>query len=698
MELDPMVIAAVAQEAQAVLRGGRILRVWQPDAWEVALEIRLPRDTRFWVVSTHPVLGRVAVAAHWDRENPRVPALFCQTLRKHLEGGRVLGCRAVAWQRVVELEVEALDPEGRRVVRRLVAELFGRRGNLALLDAEAGTIIDALHRVEAETRSLLPGEPYRLPATAGFLASGEPTREQLAAFLIASPPQPSDSRAPEQWLRRLFPTFLSPALACELAFRAGLDRSAQEAVRGEGAQPEGGPGDADLLDRLLAAWRDLTAPLRGERPFAPRLLLALPQGSLPQGSRPAAEAPPAPGTAPGAPTVPATPAASGRPATSPPRDASPAAAAVGLAAVEMQSLPAECQLPFPTMSQAVLAYFAPRQEAQEREDLRRRLQQIVRAALSRVRRRLEAQTAELSRAQQADRWRLAGETLTANLWRLGNGEAARHRTEITLPAPDGSGTPVTIQLDPSLSLADNARHFFNRYRKEQRALQVKAAQVEKTREELAYLEQLEESIEEAETCQDLKAIEVELEREGVAGYRGTGAAPHAGQADRDKGAGRGGGGTKGVSPAARRNAWRQEGPLPPLRYVTRDGLEVLVGRNNHQNDWLTLRHARPEDLWLHTQKIPGAHVILHCPPGGLEAVPETSLYQAAMVAAYHSRARFSSHVPVDMTARKHVRKPPGARPGMVIYDSQRTLYVTPDESLVLSLRQAADRPEPPAAP
>jgi len=119
----------------------------------------------------------------------------------------------------------------------------------------------------------------------------------------------------------------------------------------------------------------------------------------------------------------------------------------------------------------------------------------------------------------------------------------------------------------------------------------------------------------------------------------------------------------------------------PLSFTSADGIQILVGKNNKQNDQLTMRMAQPEDLWLHVKDIPGSHVIVRST--GLPSIPDSTLNQAANLAAYYSKARGSSNVPVDYTQRKHVHKPRGAKPGMVIYEQQRTLYITPDEEAVL---------------
>jgi len=124
---------------------------------------------------------------------------------------------------------------------------------------------------------------------------------------------------------------------------------------------------------------------------------------------------------------------------------------------------------------------------------------------------------------------------------------------------------------------------------------------------------------------------------------------------------------------------KEDRPAPPLTVVSTDGLEIWVGRNNRQNDYLTLKLAAPHDYWFHTKEIPGSHVILRVQPG--QQVPERAIHEAAALAAWYSRGRESASVPVDYVQRKHVRKPNGAKPGMVIYEQQKTLWVTPDPAL-----------------
>lgn len=306
---------------------------------------------------------------------------------------------------------------------------------------------------------------------------------------------------------------------------------------------------------------------------------------------------------------------------------------------------------------AVLDRFFTAREAQEQYSLLRAgLARTLAGELARVRRKAALQAQELAESEEAESLRRQGELLMGNLWQVEQGAAAVTVTDWHDPEQG----QVTIALDPHLTPAENAQAYFRRYQKARAGRAAIQEQLEKSRAEQAYLEQVEATLAGARSLPELAEIRRELEEEGYLRPAGAGAA-------------RPGAGRRGERPGERGG---RPAPPPPLTLRSSDGLEIWVGRNNRQNDALTTRLSAPTDLWLHAKEIPGAHVILRLPPGA--EPPERSLLEAAALAAWFSRARGSANVPVDYTLRKHVRKPAGARPGMVIYDHQRTVYVTPD--------------------
>jgi predicted ribosome quality control (RQC) complex YloA/Tae2 family protein len=322
----------------------------------------------------------------------------------------------------------------------------------------------------------------------------------------------------------------------------------------------------------------------------------------------------------------------------------------------LQSWPGTLQTGFASVSAGVEAFYGRKEEDDRLSALRGSLAKLVRDEAGRVRKKLQLQTEALTKAENAEDFRVKGELITAHLWQIQKGD---HEAVVT-NYYDPDGGEVTIPLDESLTPAENAQAYYHRYQKARSGKALIHEQLEKNRTELEYLEQVEATLLAAASMPELEEIRRELQTEGYLGER---------RDRRDRKAG-----PKG-----------EEKPAPPLTVRSTDGLEIWVGRNNRQNDYLTLKLAAPHDVWMHTKEIPGSHVILRVTPG--QSVPERAIHEAAALAAWYSRGRESASVPVDYTLKKHVRKPSGARPGMVIYDSQKTLWVTPDPDLNPILKQ-----------
>ena len=300
---------------------------------------------------------------------------------------------------------------------------------------------------------------------------------------------------------------------------------------------------------------------------------------------------------------------------------------------------------YPSFS-ALMDDFYVSREQQER--VRQRGADLVRTATTardRLRRKLAMQEKDYAATQDRDVLRLSGELITANLYRLERG-----LSKFTCENYYDENREITIQLDPLLTPQENAAKYFKRYAKAKTAEKYLKEQMEIARRDAAYLDSVLEEIALAETEQDFNDIRAELRDTGFLRQRG-----------REK---------KGLQ--------RQ---VKPREFRTTAGLRVLVGRNNRQNDKLT-READHRDVWLHTQKIHGSHVIL-CTEGGTPS--DASIVEAAKIAAFYSQARESGNVPVDFTLVKNVKKPAGARPGMVVYSTCETVNVIPQEEAVKSL-------------
>jgi len=254
----------------------------------------------------------------------------------------------------------------------------------------------------------------------------------------------------------------------------------------------------------------------------------------------------------------------------------------------------------------------------------------------------------LREAEKADQLQRFGELLTANLY-----AAKKGMKEIeVIDYYDEMGGTVAIPLDLRKSPSENAQKYFSKYQKAKNSVSIVIEQIEKAREEVLYFENLIQQVLSA-SPKDIQEIREELVEGGYI-------------RDRQK-----------------RNAKKTANAKPILdHYLSSDGTEIIVGKNNKQNDYLTNKLAARDEIWFHTKDIPGSHVVIRS-----KEPSEGAIHEAANLAAYFSKARNSSSVPVDYTKVRYVKKPSGAKPGFVIYDNQQTVYVTPEEELVLKLKK-----------
>ncbi|RFU63339.1 Rqc2 family fibronectin-binding protein [Peribacillus glennii] len=255
----------------------------------------------------------------------------------------------------------------------------------------------------------------------------------------------------------------------------------------------------------------------------------------------------------------------------------------------------------------------------------------------------------LLESEKAQAYQLFGELLTANLYQMEKG-----MKEISVSNYyEEDGRMVTIPLDPQKTPSENAQKYFSRYQKAKNAIGIVQQQIDLAKGESAYFDTLLQQLHSA-SPRDIEEIREELQEEGYLKQKQK----------------------KGMKKPAH--------VKPQLeRYFSADGDEILVGKNNKQNDYLTNKLARRDEIWLHTKDIPGSHVVIRN-----ESPTEQTIHEAAVLAAYFSKAKSSSSVPVDFTKARHVKKPSGAKPGFVIYENQQTIYVTPDADQVIRMKQA----------
>ena len=305
-----------------------------------------------------------------------------------------------------------------------------------------------------------------------------------------------------------------------------------------------------------------------------------------------------------------------------------------------------------TFSELLDGFYAEK-EAQER--VKQRGQDFIRSvtqARNRTAKKIANQEGDLRSAADRDKLREYGDIITTNFYRMNKGQTVLRAQNYYEPEAD----EVDIPLDPLLTPQQNAAKYYRDYKKDRKAEEMLTVQLEKNRAELDYLDSVLEMIKLSEGDRDLQEIRQELMDNGYLKQH-----------------------KRSMTAKGRVKLVRSK----PMEFQSSAGLTILVGKNNSQNDRLTLREADKWDLWLHAQKLHGSHVILKT--GGAEP-DEQSLTEAALLAAWFSQGRGSGQVPVDYTPVKAVKKPAGARPGYVIYHTYRTMYVTPGEDVVKRLK------------
>lgn len=618
MLVDALTYRAVTQEIQAELAGARIDRI-----------ISLTRDSilitagrggcRPLLISASPVSGRICLVEHAPAGLPE-PTPFVMLARKHFTGGRIIGVEQLGLDRIVVLRLEGWADQGPDDNKQLIVEIMGRGSNMILADMN-GQIIEAVRHMQGDSsrREIVPGAVYEPPGTQG---KPEPWNLGEVEFRAALKRVAAQRRARGRSVGTA--DVLSGAIAGIGPALAGqiLGMAGVDA----GADMSDRPGDESatdaLLVRLWSVFREFAQAAASGR-FTH-------EAAFERVGCSGEEAPLACSSW-------GIRAAQGH------DDGT--YGAPGRRRIEVRRFDSACRM--------LETCFGAAEKAEIMGARGRALRREVVASLDKARRRAQAQARDLELAREdlgLKRW---GDLLVANLHSFGSGPL---RTDYVIAVDyyDEAMPEVSVPVDPGLSAAENAQRFFKGYTRANRAQKAIAENIEVSESDAAYLESVLAMVDTADSTDELDAIRAELE---VLGYM----KPN-----------RGGAGKRS----------REGQTHAPTRFTASTGHDILVGRNNLQNDQLTLGIARGHDLWFHVKDAPGSHVVLR--KSARETLPDEAVLAAALVAAYYSSSRQSSNVAVDYTEARNVRKPRGAAPGRVIYDSHRTVFVTPSREVMLA--------------
>lgn len=650
MPLDGVVSDCIAQELNKKLVGGRIVKVFQPGKEEICLHIWSRGTGHKLLISVNPTCPRIHLTGA-SRENPYNPPVFCMLLRKHLSGGKILGIGINDFERIFTINAESVNELGEISEKKIIVEIMGRHSNIILVN-EYGKIIDSIRHVDSEmsrVREVMPAREYVMPPSQDKTSPVSPDIEHIMesaalpgnaalqgnAVLQGNVMLPGNAALSggnmsiEKYLLNNIKGF-SPFLCKNICIIAGIDEKTRviDVINDKSLVA----GLKNVLCRVIGAIKN-----RNYKPFIiyRRETAA---GSGTHGAQGEQES-----------------------------------------ALDFHCLPLWQEFNsvysdnahnihdlynlhnarieyFDSMSLVLDKFYSEKDFNERFEQKKSNLAKVINVNIERCEKKLAIQQDVLREAAGMDRLKLYGELVTAYIHSI-----PPNAKKVSLPdynSPDGE--IVDIELDGNKSPQKNAQIYFKRYNKAKSTYYNTAKQIEDTREELAYLESVLHLLDNCSSLEDIGEIREELIEQGYISFKSKKAGPGRKKAKE----------APGVS-------------SKPYRFKSSDGFDIYAGKNNKQNDFLTCRFAAQNDIWLHVKNIPGSHTIIKCKKN---EVPAATLEEAANIAAWYSKASGSSNVPVDYTMVKHVKKISGAKPGMVIYENYRTLFVTPDENLVKRLK------------
>ncbi|MBQ4627718.1 MAG: NFACT family protein [Clostridia bacterium] len=295
---------------------------------------------------------------------------------------------------------------------------------------------------------------------------------------------------------------------------------------------------------------------------------------------------------------------------------------------------------YETFSEAIDAFYLEKDEQEHVKRLSGDILKVITNAQSRIAKKIEAQRADIAECEKAMKYKDMGDLITANIYLLKQGQASASLMDYTKDPPE----ETVVELDKSLTPARNAQRYYKKYKKAVTALEILNVQIPEAERELVYLDSVFEELVRAKTSADVDEIRTELSESGYM-----------------------------KKSQSKKNPKKQKTYAPKIpSVVSADGFTIYIGKNNLQNDHLTLRMSDKHDIWFHTKEYPGSHVVV---AANGEKVPDSTLNEAAEIAAKNSKAGTGGMVAVDYTEIKNVKKQPGGKPGMVIYTTYKTAYI-----------------------
>lgn len=576
MAFDGITIAAMVQELNKNLQGGRFNKIAQPEADELLITAKGPGGQRRLLLSASASLPLLYFTEK-NKPGPLTAPNFCMLLRKHIGSARITAIRQPGMERAVEFELEHLNEMGDPCKKLLIIELMGKHSNIIFCD-EKRMILDSIKHVSSHmssVREVLPGREYFIPQTQ---EKDDPFTVTEEVFIEKVCRKPCNiSRAIYTSL-----TGLSPVIAEEICYRASIDGS-------DAAQSLNEAACVHLYHTFRRMMEQVT-----EGNFTPNIIF---------------------------------------------RDGEP----VEYAMFPLTQYGGEYSVEeFDSVSSMLETYYASKNTLtrirQKSSDLRR----VVQTALERNRKKYQLQQKQMKDTAKKDKYKVYGELI--NTYGYGLEEGCKSFTALNYYTNE----EITIPLDPTMTPGENAKKYFDKYGKLKRTEEALTEQLAETESEIEHLESISNSLDIALVESDLAQIKEELTEYGYIKKHYSG-----------------------------KKGKKQQAKSKPFHYISSDGYDIYVGKNNFQNDELTFKLATGNDWWFHAKKMAGSHVVVKTKDGEL---PDRTFEEAGRLAAYYSKGRTAPKVEIDYIQKKHVKKPGGAKPGFVVYYTNYSLMASPDIS------------------
>lgn len=590
MSLDGAFLSCVITEMhERKLIGGRVDKIHQPSREEIIVTVRTFGGAEKILFSADSSSARVCLTST-NPENPKQPPMLCMLMRKFLQGGRLTDIWQDGLERIINFDFECTNEIGDLCENRLTAEIMGKHSNIILMTKkeDGWRVVDSVKRITDDISSVRRILPNILYEL--------PPREErvcITKYDFSDFSERLSEYKEARITKALMAIFegISPIFARECAYACTKDVDSLVSEL-----------DADRLDKLVFFLKKSAETINS----------------------------------------------GGNPVIVSDRNGKPK----DFCFIPIEQYGAEMvEMNVESPSALLDKFFGGRADADRIKQRSGDLMKTILNIYERISRKLELQKQELRETEERDDFRVCGDLLSANMYRMEKG-----MNEITVDDYINGGER-TIPLDVRLTPSQNAQKYYSEYKKLDTAEKMLSKLIEQGEKELIYIDSVFDAASRVGSGQGSDAVLSEIKNELIeTGY---------------------------IHRSRNDKTVKQQKALPPLKFCSSDGFEILVGRNNLQNDKLTLKTADGNDMWLHTQNIAGSHVIIRA--DGKE-IPDNTIVEAATLAAFCSKARSGTKIPVDYTKARFVKKPGGAKPGMVIFTNNRTILVNPDEELYERLK------------